>query len=129
MPSRIACSCPDWRFHGANLSRERILNKARLAEDVTVELAGDGYLARSGEKIHHVALETEGDLDRLCKHCIAVLWHEGVPLFLVEYEDREWGIPDPELRAEAFWDDERAVRAIMADGEVLSVTKIERKRE
>lgn len=126
MTSRIACSCPDWRFHGSNLSRERMLNKARLAEGVIVMPTPGRYKAQSGEEIHHVALEEAGDLDRLCKHCVAVLWHESIPLFLVEYKDRDWGIPDPEIRAEAYWGNESAMAAIMADGEVLAITKLER---
>ena len=125
MPSRIACSCPDWRFHGSNMTRERLESKAALAGNVAVEKdQGDGeFVAWSqDDDRHYINLEPSGELDRLCKHCIAVLWHENMLLYLVEYAG-----PTCEVRAEAFWGDELAVRAIMNDGEVLAITKLERR--
>ena len=129
MPTRIACSCPDWRFHGGNLSRQRMMNKAALAEAVTVEPGKPGeFTAWSQEDDkHHVALEPGGELDRLCKHCVAVLWHVGISLYLVEYDDPPWEDAAYEVRTEAFWGNELAVKAIMADGEVVAVTKLERR--
>jgi hypothetical protein len=130
VPTRIACSCPDWRFHGGNLSRQRLENKAKLAEAVTVEPGKPGeFTAWSQEDDrHHVTLEPGGELDRLCKHCVAVLWHQNIPLYLVEYGDAPWEEASCEVRTEAFWGDELAVKAIMEDGEVTAVTKLERRK-
>jgi len=129
MPSRIACSCPDWQFHGGNLSRQRVANKAYLAELVEVapdKEPGDFLAWTDPDDVHHVTLADDGPLDRLCKHCVAVLWDQGIPLYLVEYDDPEWETTACEVRTEAFWGDELAVKAIMADGEVVAVTKLER---
>jgi len=127
-------------YHGWNLSPERVKAKAELAAKVEVT-PGDN----PGEfRVRTTSLE--GDLDtyrvvldpdplpitRICKHCIQVLWSQGFPLYLVEYNTNPSAFPgrEPwELRTEAFWGDEGAVKMIMGDGEVARVTPIERSGE
>jgi hypothetical protein len=130
MPSRIACSCPDWRLRGSDLSRERLLNKVTLAEAVTVddpEVPGELLTWTTRSDFHHVTLLEDGEFDRLCKHCIAVLWHAGFDLYLVEYTGPLEEDDRNEVRAETFWGEEMAVKIIMEDREVVRVTKLERK--
>jgi hypothetical protein len=127
--SHLACSCPDYRYRGGNLSRQRLTARAKDAQVIGTERQAPGefwtWTAHDREKGHWVVLDEGAELDRLCKHCLAVLRDLGVRLWSVEYDDPQWGIPTWEVRREAFWGDGRAVALIMADGEVRSVEEIE----
>jgi hypothetical protein len=131
--SRAGCSCPDFGFHGSQITAARLSGLRDRAGHVQISGAvGTGgrsgeFLAQTigGDDQYSVVISEDGPINMLCKHVLAAFWFLKVPVFVVEYDDPDW--PDAtqlEVRTEAFWGNESAVAAIMSDGEVVSVKEL-----